>query len=205
MKLKHLLHQAERITAGIDPNTKQAEDDHKGDAAYETALKEASRKKAECEDCEEGCEDCGSTSVEETTPEAFETDTDNDGDDDYEGLTNADLIETLEDLKQGIEDAKVEMGDSPAAGVFEALAEVIDAIGVTQDAVSEDAMSDPAAQDAFKTASAFKAHFIRSRNLKAAKVISAELAKHQAAIQAKAKPKQASTAPTKRAFNPRSL
>ena len=47
--LSSTAHAASAKKAGIDPNTKQAEDDHKGDAAYETALKEASRKKADAD------------------------------------------------------------------------------------------------------------------------------------------------------------
>ncbi len=199
-ELSRLLRQAARITAGVAPNTDRAVEDHKGDAAYMTALaseKKASRKKADqspntprAEEDHKGdaaYETALSAKVgsrrkkaEEEVPVEFEGSADAETAEDMFGgeeeITNADMIEALEDVKQGIEDVKVELGDDPASALLGALAEVLDAVSSMQDSVAEDAMQDPEAKVAFKSASQFKQHFIRERNIKAAKVIRKRLA-----------------------------
>jgi hypothetical protein len=184
---------ASKKKADADPNTPQAEDDHKGDAAYETALKEAAAKKAE----EAPVEFEGSASPE-VAGKMFEAADGASCEGEDCGITNADLVEALEDVKQGIEDAKEEMGPNPASELLSAIEDVLSAVGQMQDAVSSDAMLDPEAADTFKTASAFKNYFIRERNIKAAKVIRQKLAEAAAV-------KKVAAAPTKRAFDPKSV
>ena len=174
---------ASRKRSDTDPNTPRSEGDHEGDAAYETALdpKVSSRKKAEfgAEEfpaAEEKAEDFGGETDEPCEGEACED----------SGLTNADMVEALEDVKQGIMDAKVEAGDSPVADLLTAIEDVIEAVDQIQDAVSQDAMEDPAAKEAFKTASNFKNFFIKERNIKAAKAIRQHLSSVQNAQPKKA-------------------
>jgi len=181
--------------ADADPNTDQAEEDHKGDAAYETALNPkvgSKRKLAEFsapEPEEEVSEALDAETSEEDTPQ----------EDVIESVTNADLVEALEDVKQGVMDAQEEAGEGPAADLLAAIHEIIEAVDAIQDAVSVDAMNDPAAEEAFKTASNFKKFFINERNIKAAKVIRQKLAAHQAATAKAPAPKKASV---KKAFDP---
>ena len=187
--------------ADTDPNTPRAEDDHKGDAAYETALdaKLASKKKAEFPPVAEAAPEAPVAEAAPAAPESFEGEGCEGEGCEEEGVTNADIVEALEDVKQGIMDAKEEAGEGPAADLLAAIEEVIEAVDAIQDAVSEDAMGDPEAADAFKTAANFKSFFIKERNIKAAKVIRQKLAAHQAATAVKAEPKKAAT---KRAFDP---
>ena len=224
-ELNRLLRQAARITAGVSPNTDRAVEDHKDDASYVTALageKKASRKKADPDpNTPRAEEDHKGDAAYETAldpklaankkaefppaaePEvaaAPEMEAPAEEGEDF-GVTNADLIEALEDVKQGIEDAKGEMGNDPAADLLTAIEEVLDAVGAMQDVVAEDAMMDPEAEAAFKTGSAFKNYFIKERNIKAAKVIRRELAKVAAAAPKAEAPKTT----TKRAFDPKSI
>lgn len=182
------------------PNTPRAEDDHKGDAAYITALDPkvgSKRKQAEFGAEEDEAVEFEGSASPEVAGEMFSA-AEECAEGDENCVTNADIVEALEDVKQGIEDAKVEAGDSPAADLLSAIQEVIEAVDAIQDAVSEDAMSDPEAKVAFKTAANFKEFFIRERNIKAAKVIRQKLAAHQAAA---AQPKKT----TKRAFDPSTI
>ena len=184
-----------------------ADESHKGDAAYETIYetdkaKWASRKKAEFPPAEEKDVEFEGSADAETAGEVFGGESEGECEGDECGVTNADVVESLEDVKQGIEDIKVEAGDGPAAELMAAIQEVIDAVDSIQNAVSEDAMSDPAAVEEFKTASNFKNYFIKERNIKAAKVIRQKLAAHQAAKEEAAKPKKANV---KRAFDPKSI
>lgn len=203
---------ASRKKADPSPNVQGdfADESHKDDPIYQTIYetdksKAASRrKKAEFPPVGDGDGDHDDAPAAEPKENPFGGDEAGakEGCDDG-GCTNADIVEAMEDVKQGIEDAKVEAGDGPAADLLTALEEVINAVDSIQDAVSEDAMGDPAAQDAFKTAAVFKDFFIKQRNIKAAKVIREKLAAHEASMQKPAeKPK---TAAVKRAFDPRVL
>lgn len=220
-ELNRLLRQAARITAGVtpQPNTEKAIADHKGDLGYEVALdgaKTAAHKKADespnipgsfADESHKGdaayetaMEHNGShkkaefppaAPTEEVAEVAEETDPA------PQSVTNADIVEALEDVKQGIEDAKVEAEGTPGGDLLQAISDVLDAVESIQTAVSEDAMGDPEAQETFKSAANFKAFFIKERNIKAAKMIRQKLAAAEAP--AAPAPKQASV---KRAFDP---
>ena len=193
---------ASRKKADQSPNVPGdfATESHKGDPIYETAMNPkigSKNKKADFPPAEEA-----EVAPVETEPagEMFGGEEEEEPCEDG-SCTNADVVEALADLSEGLEDAIVEAGESPAAELLEAIQDVIDAVSTIQDAVSEDAMSDPAAKEAFKTGAAFKQFFVQQRNLKAAKVIRQKLAAHEASMKQKAPEK----APMKKAFDPKVL